>query len=90
MELTNPYNVSLELKLSSIHYHNFNILLHRPFMSGQDSPAMPEIKTEMTRRNHAECTRSAETLTLVVKEIEKYYSLVRGCPYLLLQLASKR
>ncbi|KAE8365648.1 fungal-specific transcription factor domain-containing protein [Aspergillus caelatus] len=67
--------VAVHIYYFHIHYHSLNILIHRPFISGQGTPAMPGIKPEIAHRNFSECTRSAETLTLILKEIEKHYSL---------------
>lgn len=75
-ESAHSIHVHIQTNLSSIHYHSLNVLVHRPFISGQETPTMPGIKTETARQNLFECTRSAENLTLLLKEIEKHYSLV--------------
>ncbi len=71
-----PMHFRIQTNLSSIHYHSLNILIHRPFLSVQGTPARPETAPQSL----SECTRSAETLTLILKEIEKYYSLVSVDP----------
>lgn len=61
---------------SSIHYHSINILFHRPSISKQASGETAENQTEVPCQHLVECTKSAETLTSILKWIEKYHSLV--------------
>ncbi|PYH79255.1 hypothetical protein BO82DRAFT_289237 [Aspergillus uvarum CBS 121591] len=58
-----------------IHYHGLNILLHRPFISRQATSPQTDDQKGADSSHLEECTRSAEALTAILKEVERHYAL---------------